>query len=180
MSAVQEGWGLHPEDGGPDIVFTSVLSIDVKSSGKALTEPIEKSSFAAYNKIEEPLDVKVSLATQGSPGDAAATLEALETLKRECVKVTLSTPAATYDSLTLESFSYSRKAESGACVLLVDCSLREVREVETGVSVSSGLSQESCKNPGSASKQGTGKAGTEEVEKPEKKKRTSVAKDMGL
>jgi hypothetical protein len=160
-------WGLVPEDGGPSLSFTSIISIDVRSEGKALTEPVERNGFAAYNKIESPKEVNCALSTMGTAADAAATLEALETLKRDCVKVVLSTPSATYDNLTLESYSYSRKAESGAYVLFVDCSLKEVREVDTNVSTTV-MTKESCKNSDSASKQGTGKAGTEETEKPKR------------
>jgi hypothetical protein len=178
-----EDWGLFPEDGGPSLTFTSVLDIDVKSQGKVLTETVEKNGFAVYNKIEEPLEVRCTLGTKGMASDMASTLESLETLKRDCVKVTLSTPSATYDSLTLESYNYTRSAESGGYVLFVECSLREVREVETNVTTSSGvggesggLSKESCKNPDSASKQGTGKAGTKKTNEPEKPKR-SILRD---
>ena len=185
-------WGVFPEDGEEGLPFTSVISVDVKSQGKALTEPVEKTGFAAYNKIEEPMEISCTLATMGAMAEMAATLEALEKLKRECVKVTVSTPVGAYDSLTLETFSHNHSADSGCGLLIVDLTLREVREVESDVTTESGvsdsgsgsesgsLSKESCKNSGSASKKSTGKAGTKKAAEPEQKKRTSVAYDMGL
>jgi hypothetical protein len=175
-----EDWGLFPEDGGASLTFTSVMDVDVRSSGKVLTEPVEKDGFAAYNKVEEPKEIRVTLGTQGTAGEMAATLEGLETLKRDTVKVTLSTPSATYDSLTLEGYNYTRTADSGAYVLFAECQLKEVREVESNVSTtataSPEMSKESCKNSSSASKSGTGKAATQETTEPKKKPRQSLAK----
>jgi hypothetical protein len=169
-------WTLYPEDGGAPLEFDSMISIEVKSGGKALTEPVEAGGFAMYNKVEDPLEISVSLARMGPPATVSAALDRLEELRRGLEKLTLSTPAATYGSLTLESFSYRRASDGGSWLLAVDCSLREVREVETNVTTESGLPPESCKSSSSASSSGGGKAGTAET--GEQPKRRSMARDI--
>jgi hypothetical protein len=172
-------WGLFSEDGGEALTFTAITSVEIRSGGKALTEPIEQDGFAAYNKIEEPKEIRVSLATTGSASDIGTTLEGLEKLKVECSKVTLSTPSGTYDSLTLESYNYARQADGGAYALFAECVLKEVREVEVNVTTEASMPASSCKNSGSASKQGTGKASSEKTEEPKRKSALESATGRG-
>jgi hypothetical protein len=146
-----------------------------------LTEPIEEGSFTTYNKIADPVEVGVTLLSQASFDEQAAILEKLKAYARDPVKLILVTPEAAYDSLTLESYSYSRTREAGATLLAVDLTLKEVREVETNVTTEATappISQDNAKNPGSTTKKSTGKAGTKEVKEPEKN-RSALRKTTG-
>ncbi|MDR1921831.1 MAG: hypothetical protein LBS31_08865 [Candidatus Adiutrix sp.] len=158
-------WELYDEDGGEALTFDSLLSLDDSNEGQALSEPIEKGAFVSYNKVDSPRALRVELAIQGDADRQNAALADLDELREKAVKVALSTPAAYYDSLTLESFNYRRRSDAGAELLVVELSLVEVREVETQVSTTV-MPPQSCKNPTSAGNQNTGKAGTEEVSGP--------------
>jgi hypothetical protein len=177
LSNAGSQWELHAEDGGGAVVFTSMLSIDISHPGGVVSEPIEEGSFASYNKQVDAIEINVSLGTNGGESDIGATLRKLEELRQGLVKITLVTPAQSYDSLSLESFNYSRQADSGAYFLAVDMKLKQIREVETDVATTA-LPEAECKNPGSASKKSGGRAGTSETDEPKKQTSSSALSDI--
>jgi hypothetical protein len=154
MSQTAGDWTLLDEGGGMLVAFTSFLDIDLKSEGQALSYPIEEGGFANYNKVESPLDIRVTLSTQGTDSDFEYILSTLDEYRRDAVKLSVSTPTRLYESMTLEAYSYKRARDAGAGMLTVELSLVEVREVETQVTTSVGTSP---KNPTSSSKVNTGR-----------------------
>jgi hypothetical protein len=146
-------WTLLDEYGETAVEFTSFLDVDIKNEGQALSYPVELGGFANYNKVESPLEIRVTLAVQGSESDFEHILFQLEDYKREAVKLVVVTPAALHPSMTLESYSYKRGREAGAGLLAVELSLVEVREVETQVTTTVITKP---KNPTSAGKTDTG------------------------
>lgn len=124
-------WTLLDEGGGAAINFSSFLSISVNSDGQVASYPLEKGSFANYNKVQSPRDVRVSIAVQGSESDYEYVLNRLDTYKEQAIKVSVSTPSRLYDNLTLQSYGTERAANNGASMLVVMLNLVEVREVET-------------------------------------------------
>ncbi|MDR2077041.1 MAG: hypothetical protein LBP61_08975 [Desulfovibrio sp.] len=150
-------WTLLDEYGETAVSFTSFLDVDIKNDGQALSYPVELGGFANYNKVESPLEIRVTLAAQGSESDFEYILFQLEDYKREAVKLVVVTPSALHGSMTLESYSYKRGRESGAGLLAVELSLIEVREVETQVTTTVITKP---KNPTSAGKTDTGKTQT--------------------
>jgi alpha-L-fucosidase len=157
--AVGGEWTLLDEGGGTAVTFTSFVDIDLRNEGQALSYPIEEGSFANYNKVDTPLDIRVTLATQGSNADFEYILAKLDEYKREAVKLSVSTPSALYESMTLETYSYKRSREANAGMLTVELSLIEVREVQTQVTTTV-ISKP--KNPTSSGKTNTGKTQTQE------------------
>jgi hypothetical protein len=160
MAQANIDWTLLDEDGGTAVTFTSFSDIDLRAEGKALSYPIEEGSFANYNKIESPLDIRVTLATQGTDSDFEYILTKLDEYKRGAIKLSVSTPSKFYESMTLETYSYKRTREAGAGLLVVELSLIEVREVETQVSTTVITKP---KNPTSAGKVDTGKTQSSSV-----------------
>lgn len=158
-------WTLLDEDGQTAVNFTSFVSIDFQSAGKVASYPVEKGSFADYNKTQEPLDIRVVLAVQGTPSDFDYTLSRLAEYKNGTVKLSVSTPDALYESMTLETYSYKRDNDSGSGMLTVELTLKEVREVETQVTTTVVTKP---KNPTSASKANTGKTQGEDASAKEK------------
>ncbi|MDR1396857.1 MAG: hypothetical protein LBJ14_03920 [Desulfarculales bacterium] len=128
---MNKDWTLWDESGAAAITFTSFIDLDLRSRSQALAYPIEAGGFASYNKTDSPLDIRVSLAAQGSDSDFEYILARLEQYKRQAVKLAVVTPAALYQSMTLEKYSYKRSREAGAGMLTVELDLVEVREVIT-------------------------------------------------
>lgn len=124
-------WAVVARNKGLSVQFDGIMDIDVKNESKVLTSPIEKSSFAAYNKVETPLDVVITGASQQDGATQSAILDALNKLVSGTELVDIVTPTAVYLKMTLESYSYKRAATDGASLLVVELHAIEVREVET-------------------------------------------------
>lgn len=124
-------WAVVARNKGLSVQFDGIMDIDVKNESKVLTSPIEKSSFAAYNKVETPLDVVITGASQQDGAAQSAILDALNKLVPGAELVDIVTPTAVYLKMTLESYSYKRTATDGASLLVVELHAIEVREVET-------------------------------------------------
>lgn len=124
-------WAVVARNKGLSVQFDGIMDIDVKNESKVLTSPIEKSSFAAYNKVETPLDVVITGASQQDGAAQSAILDALNKLVSGAELVDIVTPTAVYLKMTLESYSYKRTATDGASLLVVGLHAIEVREVET-------------------------------------------------
>lgn len=132
-NAVNTGseWAIVARNKGLSVQFDGIMDIDVKNESKVLTSPIEKSSFAAYNKVETPLDVVITGASQQDGATQSAILDSLNKLVSGAELVDIVTPTAVYLKMTLESYSYKRTATDGASLLVVELHAIEVREVET-------------------------------------------------
>lgn len=124
-------WAIVARNKGLSVQFDGIMDVDVKNESKVLTSPIEKSSFAAYNKVETPLDVVITGASQQDNAAQSAILDSLNKLVSDAELVDIVTPTAVYLKMTLESYSYKRTATDGASLLVVELHAIEVREVET-------------------------------------------------
>ena len=156
---VGEQWTIVDEEGTTAVTFTSFIDIDVRNEGQVLSYPIEEGGFANYNKVQSPLDIHVTLATQGTDVEFEHILNKLNEYQAEAVKLFVSTPSAYYGPVTLESYSNKRTRESGAGQLTVELVFVEIREVQTQVTTRVITKP---KNPTSSSKTNTGKTQTEE------------------
>ena len=164
MSQQVAEWTILDEDGGSAVTFTSFVDIDLRNEGQALSYPIEEGSFANYNKVDMPLDVRVTLATQGTDDEFNTILITLDIYKREAKMLYVITPSRLYENMTLEMYSYKRTREAGAGMLTVELALVEVREVETQTTTTVITKP---KNPTSAGKTNTGKTQTQAQESPQ-------------
>lgn len=124
----QNQYIIKTEDGGR-LSFKSMLEISVNEASRIAAEPIEKNSFAMYNRIVEPVSVKIRLGTEGEKEELQKILNDLSRLKTSNTKVSIILPSSTYENYMLESFDWRKDDHTGADVLLIDCQFVEVREV---------------------------------------------------
>lgn len=127
---------IKDEDGN-EVAFHSMLEISMNASSQIPTEPIEKGSFADYNRVISPNEGSCRLALEGTDSDIQTALQGLDELERGLKKVELITPFDTYENLMLVSYDYRRDGHSGFNVLQVDLKLKEVREVESAKTTTS-------------------------------------------
>jgi hypothetical protein len=159
-------WAILEEGGGSALSFTSFLDLDYKNEGKALEYPVEEGSFASYNKTQNSMEIKATVALQGTDADYNDLLTKLEDFQEKAVKLSIATPSDFYEGFTLEGLGYKRTAENNAHLLTVELTFKEVREVKTQVTTQAITKP---RNPSSASKVDTGKTQTKD---------TSFAKDI--
>ena len=113
-----------------DVAFHSILELGAEESSNLPEEPIEKGSFADYNRTINPITISCRLASQGTPSTLQSMIERLQELKTGTEKLTFITPMMTYENLMLESFDYRKDEHTGHNVLVVDVRLKEIREIE--------------------------------------------------
>lgn len=122
------------ETGATAIEFSSFISCDVRDEAAIVDGPVEEGSFASYNKVKKPLEIKASIAVMGDESKLQESLYTLEDLVKGTELVSLVTPSTEYDDLNLESYNYTLKRENGRGVLFIDLSLKEVKQVKMAVS----------------------------------------------
>lgn len=79
-------WLLADSDSGETVLtFASFIEAAVKRSGSVAYEPIEKGSFASYNKTTDPLNCIVTLAITGTKADIQNALDTLDELQKNTI-----------------------------------------------------------------------------------------------
>lgn len=91
--------------------------------------PVEQGSFATYNKVILPANPTVTLALQGTASDRAAFLNQIDAACQSTELYSVVTPEVTYANYSIERYNLVRRAERGATLILVEISLKEIREV---------------------------------------------------
>lgn len=152
--ASKQEWTLLDANGASAVSFTSFIDISYRNEGQVLSYPVEEGGFVNYNKTQMPLDISVTLSTQGSNEDFEGILAKLDTYQKEAVTLSVSTPSAFYDNMTLRGYSYKRSNDANAGLLTVELSLVEVRTVKS-LSLQANISQ--IINPTSSDLISTGK-----------------------
>jgi len=119
-------WGIY-KAGALVLQADSVVSLDYRRESRISTHPIEAGQFAAYDKVQMPYDVRITLVKSGSDADRGTFLTALESVVESLDLYDIVSPEKTYTSANIERFDYSRKSSSGVGMLTVDLFLTQVR-----------------------------------------------------
>lgn len=156
-------YALTSNDGGSIIEFKSLLKAEYKSAGKVVFEPIEKNSFATYNKTSEPREYLFTVALQFPNNNFTSALARLEELKKGVELFTFTTPYMNYYNLTLEGYAYT--LETFTSMLIIELQCKEVLQVEQGytnvtVNDATPINENDAKNPDNVSTSDTGITGT--------------------
>lgn len=179
------------KDGRAVIAFTSMLAVEISSDSTLPEEPLEKGSFATYNRTLYSDRLTVKLGIEGDEAELQRAQDVLKELKSGTDVFSLATPDYEHKNMTLEGYDYMRDTTAAGGLLVVDLRLKEIREVETTTTVvavaaasdsaqpggasKKPLSAKNCKNPANVSTAQTGKTQTAE---PSAKQRESIAFKM--
>jgi hypothetical protein len=120
-----------------EVDFSSMQEFTAEKSSRLPDEPIEKGSFATYNRVIEPRVITCLLAVEGKAGKLQSTIDRLTQMAENEEKITLTTPEQSYKNMMLESFDYRRDATNGRGVLYVDLRFKEIREVQSAQTTTS-------------------------------------------
>lgn len=91
--------------------------------------PTEGGGFANYNKVEQPANPVVTLILDGSAGYRTNFLNAIDAACKSTNVYNVVTPELTYVGYTMERYTYARRAQRGATLIIVDISMKEARAV---------------------------------------------------
>jgi hypothetical protein len=130
-----KGWIVKGQSSAVD--FNSMQEFSAEKSSRLPDEPIEKGSFATYNRIIEPRSITCRLSIEGGASKLQSAIDRLTDLCENNETITLTTPEQSYKNMMLESFDYRRDATNGRGVLFVDLRLKEIREVASAQTTTS-------------------------------------------
>ncbi|WP_432785029.1 hypothetical protein AAEX37_01950 [Oligella sp. MSHR50489EDL] len=124
-------WGVVNEYGVPILLADSVLSIKHSDASAISNAPVEKGSFASYNKVKEPYKttIRMSKGTHGTLGRGAF-LAQLKALSDSTLLHHVITPEYVYTNANIVGYDFSREAKDGFQLVKVNLHLEEVIEVE--------------------------------------------------
>lgn len=107
----------------------STGSVDYSKETRVSDFPIEQGSFASYNKVETPASPSVTLCFTGSESGRRSFLEAIDSACKSTDLYSVVTPEVTYINYSVERYNYQRRSSKGATLLIVEISLKEIRQV---------------------------------------------------
>lgn len=151
---VQTQWGIYDSNGRPlgdPSKFKGLLGGAIESIGLGSTYstnavdfsketrvsdfPLERGGFAQYNKVEMPANPIVTLCLDSNESGRRAFLEAIDKATLSTDLYSVVTPEVTYINYSIERYNYQRRSEKGATLLLVELSLKEIRQVSALFSI---------------------------------------------
>ena len=123
-------WGVFNQYGIPILLVDNVVSIKYTNSAKISNAPVEKGTFASYNKVSDPYKATVQMSVgTGGTFKRGAFLGQIETLSASTLKFHIVTPEYVYLNASITGYDMSREASDGAQLIKVNLHLEEIREV---------------------------------------------------
>ena len=107
----------------------STLDVEFMRETRISDFPLEAGSFASYNKVQMPANPVVTLALAGTEDDRTAFLTAIDAASIGTELYSVVTPEVTYGDYSIERYRYARRSSQGATLLVVEISLKEIRQV---------------------------------------------------
>jgi hypothetical protein len=122
-------WGVYDASMNPVAIADSFLGVEYRNESRVSDYPVEQGSFASYNKVATPYDVRVRLSCGQNEVARTAFLTAIDAAFKSLNLYSVVTPDATYLSATIEHYDYRREQHNGAGLLVVDLWLKEIRQI---------------------------------------------------
>lgn len=139
--------------------------------------PVERGTFASYNKVELPSNPTVIFTFQGTESERRSFLDAIENATVSTELFTIITPEVQYVDHTIESYNYRRTNENGTTLLTVELTLKQVRQVEAKYSTQDKSQITTAKSVGASPAIDSGKV---QPKKPEVSTIKALATKLGF
>lgn len=127
-------YGISDSSNNTVIDPDSVVEFEINAGSTLNTHPVEKGGFEAFNRVQEPISIRMLMACQGKQMPRSTFLSTLQSLKEGTQIVTISTPDTTYPNMTLQGFGYKKTSDRGAVTIWADTQWTEERSSNVTVS----------------------------------------------
>lgn len=141
-------WGIFLF-GIPIIPFDSFVSFDFKRDCPISDYPVEEGGFQAYDKVQLPGDLRIRLAGAGSVIERQIFLLSIQSQMNTTDLYDVVTPEQVFFNYNFTHMDFSRAAEKGVGMIIVDLWMTEVRVTATSTFLNT-------QQPGNQSPQGIG------------------------
>jgi hypothetical protein len=119
-------WGIFL-NGVPVIEADSVVSLDYKQEWSISNYPVEQGAFESYDKVQTPFEARVRFSAGGSQANRQALLDSIAAIAGDLNLYDVVTPEAIYQSVNVQHYDYSRQAQRGLGLMVVDVMVVQVR-----------------------------------------------------
>lgn len=120
-------WGVFDMQGNQVLTPDSFVRMEIDEPYVVSNYPVEKGSFASYNKVKQPEEGTVTLAKGGSAAERGAFLHAAKGLQESLKSYQIVVPEGAYYPVTIDRVSYERRTGGGAYLILVHLHFKEIR-----------------------------------------------------
>lgn len=124
-------WGIFTSGGAAVLTGDNVVALDYSRDFRVPTYPVERGSFESYNKVEQPIDLRLTFTKGGTVAERATFLAACDAAQKSLDLYSVATPEATYTEMNVTHVSYDRQAAKGAGLLTVEVGLQRIRAYAT-------------------------------------------------
>lgn len=141
-------WGLY-SFGAPVIVADTVTAFGFRREWNISNYPIERGGFESFNRVDLPYAGRLQYVA-GTMAIRQALLASLEaaTADGNLTKYDVVSPEIIYPSVNIQSYDYDRKAASGVGLLMIEVTVVQVREQNSGGTSSKSPAGETTKPGG--------------------------------
>jgi hypothetical protein len=156
-SAAQRPWMLVNAAGNPVLGPDSFMELKRRGGWAVGTYPVQRGSFADYDKVTKPKEYSVRMVKGGSLTDRQAFEQACDDVASALELFTLITPERSYVGINVTDIVVSRIEASGANFIDAEMFFREIREVDAQYSSTTiNASTANAQNPGAVPPQSLG------------------------
>lgn len=123
-------WGIFNEYGVPVLLADNVTSVEYNNSSDVVNAPLEKGTFATYNKVQNPYTATIQMTRGGGNATMRGLfIGQLEALAKSTLLFNVLTPEYVHRSAAIVGFGYKRLPSEGNRIIVATIELKEVREV---------------------------------------------------
>ncbi|KAK0360158.1 hypothetical protein LTR94_028400 [Friedmanniomyces endolithicus] len=121
-------WGIYRSGGGLALWPDNITAVNFRGEYRVADYPVEQGGFESYDKVAMPFDATVRMTKGGTLADRDAFIKDVQAIRGDRKIYHVSTPEASYLNVNIVNVQIDRTLESGAGLIIVDISLREIRQ----------------------------------------------------
>lgn len=121
-------WSVNTSDGTAIILPDSVAEFSYRGEQSISDAPMPEGSFASYNKVKQPFDIRMVMTCSGSGSmSRQAFLQSADSMLRSIDLYDVVTPDHAYQNCNLVHFDYSKRSDRGMVMIIAEFGFRQAR-----------------------------------------------------
>lgn len=124
-------WGAYTKEGDLAFPYDNVVLFENSLEARISDYPIEKGSFASYNKVIAPFEVRMVMTRGGSVDERADFLDKIQTAWQSTDLFDVVTPETVYLDVNLVGVRRVAAADRGVGLMAIETIFRKVRQTAT-------------------------------------------------
>ena len=124
-------WGIFDSGGNAVVTADTVIDMSFKQDWAIADFPMAQGSFASYNKVITPWDVRFRFIAGGNASNRQALLSSVQAIAGDTNLYSAISPEATYANCNIRHYGYQRTTQNGLGILVVDVALQQIRVAQS-------------------------------------------------